>query len=255
MIISHKHQFIFFKPRKTASTSVQVALAKHVGPEDIVTPEVMNSTIDDGSNVQDYSRNYKGYFNHMRPSRVRAKIGKEIYTKYFKIAIVRNPWDMLVSRYFWNTKNVTPQATAAESFLDVLKEPWNVDRWGKLFFSTKRQFLGHRVNPNDTFEQFLKKLPHNVKNTKYYFDWRGRPLNDFVIRFEHLEDDYEKLCKKIGLPYEPLPGLKTKVRKSQRDYRELYTPEMQQWVSKKFAKEIQHFGYTFDDPDAQVRTE
>lgn len=38
MIISHKHKFIFVKTRKTAGTSVEIALSRHLGPDDIITP-------------------------------------------------------------------------------------------------------------------------------------------------------------------------------------------------------------------------
>ena len=37
MIISHKHKFIFFKTRKTAGTSLQIALSEFCGSDDIIT--------------------------------------------------------------------------------------------------------------------------------------------------------------------------------------------------------------------------
>jgi len=38
MIISHKHRFVFIKTRKTAGTSMEIALSKYCGPDDIITP-------------------------------------------------------------------------------------------------------------------------------------------------------------------------------------------------------------------------
>ena len=37
MIASHRHRFIFLKTRKTAGTSVEIALSKVCGPDDIIT--------------------------------------------------------------------------------------------------------------------------------------------------------------------------------------------------------------------------
>lgn len=243
MIISHSHQFIFSKPRKVAGTSVEVALSKYCGPEDIITPNVSSSEIDADS-YTDYARNWEGYFNHIRPSRIQAKIGKEVWENYFTFSIVRNPWDMLVSRYFWNKKNATPRSTPGQVIKELAKSPFNVDLYGKLAMSTKRALLKTELQPDDTFEDFMKKLPHNYSNTKYYFDAAGKPYNDFVIRYEHLDEDYKTVCEKIGVPYEPLPSLKTKTRKD-RDYREFYTPELRKWVEQEFALEIEHFGYAF----------
>jgi hypothetical protein len=38
MILSHTHRFIAFKTRKTAGTSFEIALSKHMLAQDIVTP-------------------------------------------------------------------------------------------------------------------------------------------------------------------------------------------------------------------------
>ena len=37
MIASHAHRFVFVKTRKTAGTSLEIALSRHCGPDDIVT--------------------------------------------------------------------------------------------------------------------------------------------------------------------------------------------------------------------------
>ena len=38
MIISHEHKFIFLKTKKTAGTSIELALSQLCGPGDIITP-------------------------------------------------------------------------------------------------------------------------------------------------------------------------------------------------------------------------
>ena len=38
MIVSHRHRFIFIKTRKTAGTSIEIALSAHCGPDDIMSP-------------------------------------------------------------------------------------------------------------------------------------------------------------------------------------------------------------------------
>lgn len=38
MIVSHKHKFIFIKTAKSAGTSIEIALSKFCGSEDIITP-------------------------------------------------------------------------------------------------------------------------------------------------------------------------------------------------------------------------
>ena len=38
MIVSHAHKFIFLKTKKTAGTSIELALTELCGPEDVITP-------------------------------------------------------------------------------------------------------------------------------------------------------------------------------------------------------------------------
>lgn len=38
MIISHKHRFFFVKTRKTVGTSLEIALSKICGQDDVITP-------------------------------------------------------------------------------------------------------------------------------------------------------------------------------------------------------------------------
>ncbi|MCW1929834.1 MAG: sulfotransferase family protein [Candidatus Kerfeldbacteria bacterium] len=244
MIISHSRKFIFIKPRKVAGTSVEVALAQYCGEEDIITENVLLNEIDE-TTARDFRRNDTGFFNHMRSKRIKKQVGEKIWNSYYKISIVRNPWDMLVSRYFWNKKNATPRKSVGEVCGEILKAPSQTHLYGKLFFAMKRTLLREEISPEDSFDAFLKKLPHNASNTSYYFDDHGKPYCDFVIRFEHLQEDFDTVCEHLELPHTEIPQLKTKVRTS-RDYTSFYTSETRAWVEKEFAQEINAFGYTFE---------
>ena len=38
MIVSHKHKFIFIKTKKVAGSSLELALSKFLGEDDVITP-------------------------------------------------------------------------------------------------------------------------------------------------------------------------------------------------------------------------
>src|SRR5687768_13795108 len=122
MIISHKHKFIFLKTRKTAGTSLDIALSRFCGPEDVIT--IINSEGDELRNElgfpgpQNHSiplRHWKGkdfarvlirrkkarYYEHMRAGELRYRLPKDQWTSYFKFCIERNPYDKAVSLYYW----------------------------------------------------------------------------------------------------------------------------------------------------------
>ena len=97
MIISHKHKFIFIRPRKTAGTTMQNVLSQICGDDDIVT-----SGYNDGNKNIDQSC----WDGHPHPHLwdVKQLVGEDIWREYFKFTFVRNPFDITVSRFFWNIK-------------------------------------------------------------------------------------------------------------------------------------------------------
>jgi hypothetical protein len=98
MIISHKYKFIFIKTRKTAGTSIEVALEKFCDQYDIVSelrPSIKGHT----------PRNYDGFYGHISALEIKSKISNEIWNSYFKFTFERNPWDKKVSLFWWDHKN------------------------------------------------------------------------------------------------------------------------------------------------------
>ena len=79
MIVSHKHKFIFFKTRKTAGSSLQVALAEHCGTGDIITGQYRLG-VDDNSHSAGLNME-KFFTTHPHPelADVRRFLGEEIW--------------------------------------------------------------------------------------------------------------------------------------------------------------------------------
>ncbi len=113
MIISHKYKFIFLKIAKTAGTSIEIALSKYCGADDIITPvspEDEKTRRDLGypgpqnylSPIWDYGvrdvakRLLKGgkkarFKNHISAKKVKAYIGEQVWNSYYKFCFERNP--------------------------------------------------------------------------------------------------------------------------------------------------------------------
>ena len=237
MIVSHKHRFIFIKPRKAASSSIELALAPHCGPDDILNPWPV---------PPEQARNYQGRFNpiselagtfnplqHARTIRdwltrpkfydhlsgycIRHRLGKKIWNSYFKFSAERNPWDKTVSHFFWLQSRYRNRNRAI-SFRDyVLQRRWSVDR----------------------------QFPTDWKRYTLY----GTVAVDFIIRFENLAEDLRHVMSVLGLdPLDELPHDKGGVRPSGRHYSNYYDEPARMRVAEVFQREIEYFGYEFESP-------
>jgi len=109
MLVSHQYKFIYLKARKVAGTSVELALAKHCTlPQDVLTRiGKFSPHKDETEYVQHSARNYNDLFNHSPPELVKKKF-PSIWKEFTKITIIRNPWDLQVSRYWWQTLGKQP---------------------------------------------------------------------------------------------------------------------------------------------------
>lgn len=120
MIILHDQKMVFVKTRKTAGTSVEIALSTLAGPNDVITPV---SPDDEALRVEAGGRspqNYRGrvselrprhvkvfakrrwpnrFYNHISAVEARDHLGQPTWEDYFTFTIERNPWDRLISHY------------------------------------------------------------------------------------------------------------------------------------------------------------
>jgi len=123
VIISHERRFIFLKTRKTAGSSIEQFLLDHLGPDDIVgnkrygrndhgrwnpLPEIRHRPLGPELRltVSQWRRGER-YYQHMPAWRVRDRVGRDVWDSYFKFCFERDPWDKLVSFYWWRTRGMS----------------------------------------------------------------------------------------------------------------------------------------------------
>lgn len=213
VIASHAHRFIFLKTRKTAGTSVEIALSKVCGPEDIIT---LISPEDEQLRAAAGGRGPQNFeapplprraFNHMSARLVRDAVGTDAWRGYYKFAIERNPWDAVVSLYYWKYKD-----------RDELPD----------------------------FEQYVaEEWIEQLANNKRMYRIRGRLAVDRVLRYENLACELDEVWDRLSLPGSPdLPRAKANARPAGH-YRELYTDASRTRVADVFADAIAEFDYSF----------
>jgi len=64
-----------------------------------------------------------------------------------------------------------------------------------------------------------------------------------VMRFEHLQGDFDDVLARLGLPPHPIPTWN--VTEAKGDYREYYDDATRALVSHVFAPDLTRFGYSF----------
>lgn len=243
MIISHRHRYIYVRAEKVGGTSIEVALARSCGPEDIITPSAPFDPSRDETSYSQTGQNHSGFRHHSEPSEIRRKIGEEMWADYLKIGAVRNPWDLVVSQYFW-AKSWRPslQEKLISNYIDNMH--WlSLDYHRRFIAAGMRRFRG----VEEDFEWYVRAMARKRSAEKYWFDGSGRPALDRYLFFETLSSDFERLCEEIGISVGPLPRLKTRVRRSRKPYADFYTAESRRRIQRIYRRTIQEFRYEFPE--------
>ena len=226
MIISHKYKFIFLKTTKTAGTSVEIALSKFCGVDDIITaisPEDEKTRSDlgypgpqnhfkygprDWINILRRKKRRKLFYNHITAEKVTERIKPDIWDSYYKFCFERNPWDRAISTYYWL----------------------------------------YKTEPRPTITEFIKSdALLSLKRRGFdLYTLGGEIAVDKVCRFEAISDELEEIRKRLGIPEKlELPHAKSKFRKDKRSYRDILGEEEKDIIAELFHDEIDLLGYEF----------
>jgi hypothetical protein len=230
MILSHKYKFIFIKTAKTAGTSIEVLLSKHCGPEDIVTP--IAPTVEGHQ-----PRNYEGFispvpeilqrpgklfsvlrhaitsrdkfYNHMPAREVRNRVGSDVWNRYFKFCVERNPWDKVLSHYYMHAA---------------------------------------REGGSLSLDEYLARGRFPINYFRYTDRSGTKIIVDRILRYENLVAELSEVFSQLQIPFDGTLGATAKsgYRSDRRQYQEVFNDEQRKIVERAFAKEIELHGYRFE---------
>ena len=181
MRISHTYKFVFIAITRTGSTSIRSALDPFT---DITsTPE-------------------GAFWHHTNTQKLKEEFDKRDWdwNSYFKFAFVRNPWDRLVSTYFYDKKKLGEN-------VEEIKQTSALHRlWIEYTESLHQKYPSFCEWACAIHENNTPKKRHRKKNQlrmecqkDTLCDKDENMLVDFIGRFESLEEDFNFVCKKIGI--------------------------------------------------------
>ena len=149
---------------------------------------------------------------HIGAVDIREALTGEVYDEFYKFAFVRNPWDWNVSLYF-----------------HLLKYELAPDH--------------HLVSKMSGFPEYLEwSMSRKYRQQKdFIVDSNNSLLLDFLGRYESITEDFNHVCKTLGMN-KTLPQLNVT---SHADYRSYYDQHTREIIARHFAGDIELFKYKF----------
>jgi hypothetical protein len=236
MIVSFKNNFIFIKTRKTAGTTVEIALTPSCGPDDMLTlisPEDELLRLQNGKVA---ARNYSNdprleeriaksiikrdaarlmkrkkrslkrgaLKNHSSALEIKEKVSEVFWDSCFKFTIERHPYEKVISDVYWASRRGIK---------------------GDLSRLIDDKIAGRRPDRN-----------------LYSID--GKVVVDEIIRQETLEVDLYRIGDKMGLTLpSSLPNAKSSFRTDPRPATEILTAEQKKRIYERNRQTFELLGY------------
>lgn len=247
MIICYSQNFLFVKTRKTAGTSVEIALSRVCSDADVVTPLIEQNgeeelrraegghppcnwkkTIPQHRTWAEWrelllsGKRTRMFTQHSTAADIKHAIGESMWNRLFKFAIERNPWDRAVSRYWWEKHR------REDRFVKVHGRPYPG------ITESLRYYAEHKLS-------WISNWDH------YTID--DQIAVDKVLFYEQLSDDLEDLKRQVGIEGDislPERRAKSGFRPEGRHYSEILSEEDRDLIARVCRREIAAFGYRFE---------
>jgi hypothetical protein len=204
---------------KTGGNSLQEVLARY-SEDEIVQLDARHDGVERFGVRRGESRVLK---KHSPLRQYQRELDPALFKSLFTFSTIRNPWDRMVSWYF------SPGSGRRE---------WDRSAFVRLLQGT----------PGLAKYITLPRLPERIAG-KLGFTLKWGPLDrdiDLLLRFEYLDDDFSRLCRRLDIPMTPL---RKRNRSERRHYSHYYDEETRELVANRFRAEIQYGRYEFESPD------
>lgn len=217
MLLSIKYKFLFVHIAKTGGTSIRAALRPYQWRDPYRIPLFVCSRL---SALSGHRLGCK-FPRHAKAIAAFEMLPRELYQQLFKFAFVRNPWDLQVSSYHHLRR----------------ERPHLLEGVGD--FET---FLRWKLDPQRSYHYIVDTSMQ--LQSDYIIDLQGQIIVDYIGRYEHLERDFNEVCRRIGINPPRLPHKRRASNRS--SYQKYYNADTVQWVAEHFKRDIDMFGYRFE---------
>lgn len=256
MIYSKKNNFLFLKGVKVAGTSVEIALSKLCGNQDIISPI---ANIDERTRVQLKIRHAQNY----GPSRKDIKDfiqwlmdvpTDQITSRQAPKGIVNN--HMPLRRIYKTLGTLHPEIRDANIFA-IVRSPYEqiLSRINhKINFqsykTTGEAMKATQADLRQTLDKHVQKLQGRAsedfrsKNYQIYDSSFDSSIQVKFIRFENLAEELQQTLKDIGIEKElELPFTKKGLKSSNNLFKEIATDEQIKVINQYHKRDFSRFGY------------
>ena len=216
MLLSIKYNFLFVHIAKTGGTSVRAALNPLRWRDPYYVPIFLCSKL---SKLTGHRIGVK-FPRHAKVIAAKEMLPRELFDHLFKFAFVRNPWDLQISSYH-HIRRERPHLLAGINDFE--------------------QFLRWKLDPARPYQYHIDTSIE--LQSDYLVDLNGKIIVDFIGKYEQLQEDFDEVCRRIGITSKTLPHKRKATDRG--DYRQYYNDDTARLVADYFRRDIENFSYSF----------
>ena len=180
--------------------------------------------------------------DHKDLRRYAAELSPADFARYYKFAIVRNPWDRLLSEFNYQRKKSRPGASRL-GVLTATRATRRFRDWVRLVLATPEAW------PASTWGGAVSPGIHRWSPQVDWISLDGRIAVDRVLRLERLKHEFPGVCRDLGVPALPLPH---RNRRRHWHYSWYYDAATRELVAQYYRSDLEAFGYEFDSQPARA---